>query len=286
MSTHPHEDYLLERWRLRLRPGDVAVPAIVTRPKGAGRTPGVLYCHAHGNRYGIGKEELVAGRPALLRPYASDLARSGLAALCIDLPCFGERAEPGEDPLAKSLLWRGQTLFGQMLAELTAALDWFVARPDIDASRIAALGLSMGATLSWWLAALDRRIVAVAELCCLADLATLVESGAHDLHGNYMTVPGLLREFQTADIAGLIAPRPHLACVGSADPLTPPLAVDVVAAALRARYGSLGVPAAWTLLRDPSAGHQETPAMRAAVLAFLAAGLRGDPGDAVNSPSA
>lgn len=265
---------MLERWVLRLQPADVAVPAIVTRPSSAGRNPGVLYCHAHGNRYAVGKEELVAGRPALLQPYASDLARAGFAALCIDLPCFGERDEFEEGSLAKALLWRGQTLFGQMLAESIAALDWFAARPDIDASRIGALGLSMGATLSWWLAALDRRIVAVAELCCFADLAALVASGAHDLHGHYMTVPGLLREFQTAEIAGLIAPRPHLACVGLADPLTPPVAVDVVDAALRARYRSAGEPGAWTLLRDPSSGHQETPAMRASVLEFLATELR------------
>ena len=35
----------------------------------------MLYCHAHGNRFDIGKEELVAGRPALASPpYAEALA--------------------------------------------------------------------------------------------------------------------------------------------------------------------------------------------------------------------
>ena len=73
----------------------------------------------------------------------------------------------------------------------------------------------MGATLAFWLAALDPRMKAVAHLCCFADLETLVASGAHDLHGLYMTVPGLLAVARTGEIAGLIAPRrnsPAWAC--------------------------------------------------------------------------
>ncbi|MBL8700568.1 MAG: dienelactone hydrolase family protein [Alphaproteobacteria bacterium] len=269
LAVEHHERFVLERWVLRPGGGLGPIPALVSRPAGDGKAPAILYCHAHGNRHAIGKDELVAGRPALLRPYAEDLARAGFAALCIDLPCFGERIEPGESALSKALLWRGETLFGRMIAELRAALGWLAGRSDIDSARLGTLGLSMGATLSWWVAALDRRVAAVAELCCLADLATLVASGAHDLHGPYMTVPGLLREFQTADIAGLIAPRPHLACVGLADPLTPPAAVAVVDAALAARYRACGAPEAWSLRREPASGHVETPGMRAAVLAFL-----------------
>lgn len=86
-------------------------------------------------------------------------------------------------------------------------------------------GISMGATLAYFLAAIDQRVSAVAHLCCYADLATLVEIGAHDLHGHYLTVPGLLAETSSGAIAGLVAPRPQLICVGSGDPLTPPLAV-------------------------------------------------------------
>ena len=41
------------------------------------------------------------------------------------------------------------------------------------------------------LAALDDRIKAVAHLCCFADYDTMIELGAHDGHGHYMTIPGL-----------------------------------------------------------------------------------------------
>lgn len=277
-TIESRDGFVVERWRLRLDRDDAVVPALLTRPSwlAGGRMPAILYCHAHGHRYAIGKSELIDGRPALRSPYAGDLARLGIVALCIDLPCFGERQDPGESALSKALLWRGETLFGRMVAELGAVLGWLSSRSDVDPRRIGTLGLSMGATLSWWLAALDERVACVAELCCLADLGTLVDTGAHDLHGPYMTVPGLLAEFSTAEIAALIAPRPHLACVGLDDPLTPPDAVARVDAVLSERYAARGEPAAWRLLAVAGSGHVETADMREAVLEFLSRALRRD----------
>jgi hypothetical protein len=131
-------------------------------------------------------------------------------------------------------------------------------------------GISMGATLAYWLAAVDERIAAIAHLCCYADFATLIETGAHDLHGIYLTVPGLLAETSTGEIAGLVAPRPQLICVGEADTLTPPLAIDRALVETRAAYG--GGPL--EVLRQAGIGHQETPEMRAAVLDFFARTLK------------
>jgi dipeptidyl aminopeptidase/acylaminoacyl peptidase len=41
--------------------------------------------------------------------------------------------------------------------------------PGVDAGRIGAMGLSMGATHAYWLAALDDRVAAVAHLCAFAE---------------------------------------------------------------------------------------------------------------------
>lgn len=247
------------------------IPALLTRPPaGAAPVAAVLYIHAHGGRYDIGKQELVDGRASLQSPpYAAALASIGVAALCLDLPCFGARADLREGALAKRRLWEGGTLFGDMLRDLQAGLDALDMIEGIGRRRVAALGLSMGATLAYWLAALDDRVSALAHLCCFADLATLVAGGGHDLHGPYMTVPGLLPAFSTGTIAGLAAPRPQLCCVGLDDPLTPPAAVARGAADAAAAYATAGDPQAWTLLAEPGVGHRETPSMRAAVLAFL-----------------
>lgn len=144
------------------------------------------------------------------------------------------------------------TLFGQMLSEQQAALTWLSMRNDVDPARIGMTGISMGATLSYFLAALDPRIAAIAHLCCYADFATLVATGAHDLHGHYLTIPGLLAETSTGEIAGLVAPRPQLICVGLDDPLTPPQAVERAHAATRAAYRRLAPSATYSWLQSPA----------------------------------
>ena len=245
------------------------VRALLTGPAGNWRgLPAVLYAHAHGNRFQIGASELIEGRPALLpAPYGPALARQGIVALALDLPCFGERAAMPETALSKKLHWQGRTLFGQMLDELAGGLRLLQAIEGVDPVRIGIFGFSMGATLGFWLGALQPGLARVAHACAFADLETLIASGAHDLHGPYMTVPGLCLAFRTGAIAGLVAPRPQFAIIGAEDPLTPPDAAERGLADLRAAYRV--TPAALTVLVEPC-GHMETPAMRQAVLGFFA----------------
>ena len=189
--------------------------------------------------------------------------------LAIDMPCFGGRAGVTESAAAKAALWHGRSLAGQMLGELSSALDWLAAEPGTDAGRIGVFGLSMGATLGYWLGAVEPRLGAVAHLCCFADFGPLIEAGAHDRHGIYLTVPGLLEVATNGEIAGLIAPRPQFVGLGDADALTPPAAVDPALAALCAAYRAAGAEAALRVHREPDTGHVETPAMRSELLAFL-----------------
>jgi hypothetical protein len=243
------------------------IPGLYLRPEGPGPHPAVLYCHAHGNRYERGAEELVLGRPALQGPYGPALAERGIASLAIDLAPFGARQGEGpEAALAKACLWEGRPLMGRMLGELALAFEWLAARPEIDGTRIATLGLSMGGTHAYWLAALEPRVAACAQLCVFSDIGPLIETGAHDLHGPYMTVPDLLRHGDMGDVAALVAPRPQFVGVGARDALTPPEAFGPALARLGAAYGAEG---RLRVLVEPEGGHAESPAMRAGVLSFL-----------------
>jgi pimeloyl-ACP methyl ester carboxylesterase len=249
----------------------VSIRAILTGPDSEWcDQPAILYCHAHGNRYAIGASELVEGRPALLpEPYGPVLARAGFVSLSVDMPCFGSRAGDGEQAMAKKHLYEGRTLFGQMLAELGGALAFLSRIDGVDANRVGIFGFSMGATHAFWLAALEPRIRAVAHACAFADLETLVTSGAHDLHGLYMTIPGLLKEFSTGQIAALVAPRPQLACVGLLDPLTPAGAVADAVAEVGVAYRRLNALSQFQSLIADDVGHIETEAMRGQVLGFF-----------------
>ncbi len=233
-----------------------------------GPAPAVLVIHAHGARYDIGADELMQGRPALQRPLGPDLARLGIATLCIDMPCFGSRAVLPENPTAKALLWEGRSLAGQMLGECKSALDWLAENPQVQAARIGVFGISMGATLGYWLAGLDARVSALAQECCLADFRALIALGAHDLHGQYLTVPGLLGVASNGVLAGMVAPRAQFIGLGDLDPLTPPEAADIALDEVRAAYARAG--GQLVVHREPDAGHEETQAMRDAMLAFFA----------------
>ncbi|MEM9010952.1 MAG: dienelactone hydrolase family protein [Pseudomonadota bacterium] len=256
------------REELRLIPSDrEPIPATLLAPEDAAARPAILYAHAHGHRHDIGRRELMEGRPALHHPpYGPILARLGYVVLCLDMPCFGDRQDNTEGAAAKARLWQGGTLMGDMLSDLATGLELLAARAEVDAARIGALGISMGATHAYWLAALDPRVACVAHLCAFASLRHLVETGAHDLHAPYLTVPGLLAEMDVGEIAGLVAPRPQLVCAGLADPLTPAPAFASAWGDLARAYGE-----ASTLHRvvDPASAHVETPRMRRAVLAFF-----------------
>lgn len=265
-------------WRLGFRTArGEAVRGLWCRPPGDAPVPAVLVIHAHGNRHHIGADELVQGRPALHAPPGPALAARGIASLCLDLPGFGLRAPADgsgvahESALAKAALWEGRSLAGQMLGESASALDWLAARGDVQADRLGVFGISMGATLGYWLAGVDPRVRAVAHDCCLADFRALIATGAHDLHGPYLTVPGLLPLASNGRIAGLAAPRAQFVGLGDRDPLTPPQAADPALADLRAAYRRQG--GRLVVHRDPDSGHVETPSMHATMLDFFAAEL-------------
>lgn len=247
--------------------------ALMTRPAGSGKHRAILYIHAHGNRHDIGAAELLDGRPALVSPLGPLLAKMGYVTLCIDLPGFGSRAAASESALAKARLWHGKSLAGQMLGELHSAVGWLTNQPNLDAARIGAFGISMGATFAYWLAAVDPRIACAVQLCCYADYDALIETGAHDLHGIYLTVPGLLGIASNGEIAGRVAPRPQFIGIGDRDPLTPPAAVDKALATTRAAYAAAGVSDKLALHREADLDHRESPAMREAWLTFLQGAL-------------
>ncbi len=244
------------------------IPALFHRPA-TGAAPAVLYCHAHGNRYEMGRDELVKGRSSLQGPFGPALKDIGVASLCLDMPCFGGRQHKSESELSKALLWRGKTLFGQMLSELSNAVSFLTEHPSIDAARIGALGFSMGSTHAWWMAALDQRIRAASALCSFADLDRLIETGAHDKHGIYMTVPGLTAQYRSGQIAALAAPRALQIGVGLQDWSTPKDVFEVGKRDLDNGYDAAGVPAMLEYFIDPELDHRESPEMRNAVLEFF-----------------
>jgi dienelactone hydrolase len=268
-SETERDGYVLETWDLDLN-GIEPVPAYLARPTGAsGRRPAVLFNHSHGGGYKIGKQEFVDGRSYLQPvPYAKELTGLGYVALAIDHWVFGERSHTTEPDMFKEMLWKGQVLWGMMVYDSLRAMDILVQRADVDPARIATLGISMGSTMAWWLAALDERVKVTVDICCLTDFHTLIAKKNLSAHGVYYYVPGLLKQFTTAQINALIAPRAHLGLAGLQDTLTPVEGLDLIDTELKRVYAEQGHPERWKLLRY-DVGHQETAEGRQEIVAFL-----------------
>lgn len=271
IKTEKHPGYQLEHLILDLN-GQEPVPAYLLLPeRRQPKAPGLLYLHAHGGTYPVGRSELLDGR-AVLPAYASTLAELGIVTLAIDAWCFGNRLsqnkQQGEADTFKSMLWNGQVLWGGMVFDDLRSLDYLSQRPEVDAARIGAFGLSMGSTRAWWLAALDPRIKLCIDLCCLTDFEELIRIKNLKGHGIYYYVPRLLKHFTTAQINELIVPRRHLSLNGRQDALTPPAGVEKIRDHLLPLYRQHGKTEDCCIeLFD--CGHQETPAMRTIILDWL-----------------
>jgi dienelactone hydrolase len=256
-------------------------------PAGAKRRgPAILYNHYHGGRYTQGKEELFipafahSGNQTLVT--GLELVRAGYVVFCIDAYCFGERRFQGpggkkeegaqtEWALSKTFLWQGRCLWGMMVRDDVMALSYLATRPEVDPARIAAMGMSMGSTRTWWLAALDDRIKVAVSVSCLTRYQDLIRDGEHvNGHGIYYFVPGILREkIDTEQVVGLIAPRPHLTLTGDKDCGSPASGVRTINGFQEHLYKLYGKPENFRGILYPGVGHQYTPEMWAETLAWL-----------------
>ena len=272
MRTEAGLGYTLEHLELDLN-GIEPVPALLLIPeRRPAQAPGLVYIHAHGGTYDLGKEELLRGRE-VLPAYAGVLAEKGIVTLAIDSWCFSQRkhvedGRQGETDAFKEMLWRGRVLWGMMMYDEVQAVSYLAGRAEVDPQRIGAFGLSMGSTKAWWLSALDPRVKLCVDLCCLTDYEELIKSHNLKGHGIYYYVPRLLQHFQAHQINELIVPRAHLSLNGRNDKLTPPEGVERIRDHVLPLYRQYGREQDCRIeLFD--CGHQETPEMRQIVLSWL-----------------
>lgn len=113
----------IDRPRVEIPLAKGTMPALYTRAPGEGRKPVVVYC----NGLDSCKELLYWTR------LPDALARRGISTLCVDQPGSGE-----------ALRLQGLPIDPHSESWASKAVDWLVARDDVDPARIGMSGISLG----------------------------------------------------------------------------------------------------------------------------------------------
>jgi dienelactone hydrolase len=122
------------------------VPALLVIPKGRGPFPGVIVQHG-----------LPSTKQDVL-PVGIDLARTGAVAILIDAPFNRPQQGTIRGDLSGTPKDRDEQI--QLIIDLRRAVDLLIARPDVDADRLAYAGISYGAAMGGLLAGVEDRITA------------------------------------------------------------------------------------------------------------------------------
>ncbi len=272
MSRCDEIDHIRERFTFENGVGDT-VYGYLLMPKGIDTpAPAVLYHHEHGGKYPLGKDAALKVRE---NGYAPGLAlvAAGFIVMAIDAYGFGERerlgpaaeAESGavtELSLFKHFLWQGKTLWGMMIHDDLCALAYLRSRPEVDESRIGATGMSLGASRSTWVAALDETIKAVAPISQMTRYRDFADNGHYRLHSIYYFVPGVLASgIDMEHIVALTAPRYQLILTGDSDPLSPIAGIHKIVDYARNVYAEQGAADQFEVKLYQGVAHAYLPAM-------------------------
>jgi predicted esterase len=269
INVENRQGFVLESLMLQLNDIET-VPAYFAKPINAVEPlPTVIFNHSHGGNFDQGKEELLTSSSYLQSPsFVEAIVELGFAVCCIDMWGFNQRKGKLESELVKEMLLDGQTLWGMRIFDNMALLDYLETRSDVDSSRLAAIGMSMGGLMSWWLAALDERLKVIVDIAAQVDIETLKQKRGLDHHGFYYYVPGFLKHFSTIEVQEMIAPRPRLSMIGKDDRMCPIEGAELLNERLISAYEEHGVSENWEgcIL---TGGHQETQEMRSLWKTFL-----------------
>jgi len=203
------------------------IPVVLLLPLKKKRPPVVICLQGHntGMHISFGKIKYKGDEEQIKtnRDYALQAVKMGFASLSVEQRCFGIRQDmrdgkkkpyKGCHHATMNALLIGRTMIGERVWDVIRSID-FLEKIDLtDNSRILITGDSGGGIISYYAAAVDKRISAVMPVCGFAGYALSICEVEH-CEDNY--IPSAWKYFDMPDIAGLIVPRPLLIVTGRYD---------------------------------------------------------------------
>jgi len=204
--------YTIEKLHFQSLPGlyvtaNLYLPGGEARPA-SGRYPAILYQVGHYNQH---RRDGNKAAPDCLQQ-GIWFAAHGYAALVMDTLELSEIAGLHRGLLSGGRWWwhsTGYTPAGVETWNAIRAIDYLVSRPEVDADRIGATGISGGGIGTFWIAAADERVKAAAPVSGMGDLTFYAGEDGISRHCDCFFFYNRAR-WNWTTVCSLVCPRPLL----------------------------------------------------------------------------
>jgi len=192
--------------------------------------------------------------------FVHHMARKGCLVIFIDDPHVGKRVAPFAG-LYGAAAAAGTQVMGIQVFDTLRALDYLLARADVDPGRIGVVGLCQGSEQTWLAAAVDERFQIAVPVCGTTTYegwARMPFDVPHDLSDPSPYVTSILRFTDWHEINACIAPRAVFIASNSGDIWWPKAGYDKVVETLDHAFKLYGQPERFRHLRELRS-HSLTP---------------------------
>lgn len=264
-GTIQREGYRIEKLYYESLPG-LYVPANLYIPDNIkDPVPAIIYVCGHSHTQKVHYQT-----------HPAKFAQLGFVCLIVETIQYGEVLGQHHGCYARGWFnWysRGYTPAGVEVWNAIRGLDLLADRPEVDDEKMGVTGISGGGAMSWFIAAADPRIKAVAPVCGASTMEAQIGTKTVDGHCDCMMVINTYGiDFQ--DIGALIAPRPLLIGQADRDGLNKVESVHQIYNDLKKVYEMHGAPDNIAYIESPG-GHSYHRISRERIFSFFIEELMG-----------